>query len=112
MAIITTVVVIVLMRAGQPLFDDPRSLALLAFKFVVLNIGLFTFNLIPIPPLDGSKVIYSLLPHQLGLKYEAFVEKLSWLLMIVLFAGGARIVLAPIQRAIIGVLLDVVSFAT
>ena len=112
LALVTTVVVIVLVRAGQPLFDDPRSLALLAFKFVVLNIGLFTFNLIPIPPLDGSKVIYSLLPHELGLKYEAFVEKLSWLLMIVLFAGGARIVLAPIQRAIIGVLLDVVSFAT
>lgn len=112
LALLTTVVVIALVRLGQPLFDDPRSLALLAFKFVVLNVGLLLFNLIPIPPLDGSKVLYSLLPHELGLKYEAVADRLSWLLMIVLFAGGARIVLGPIQRAVIGALLDLIAVAT
>lgn len=112
LAVITTGVVIGLIHGGQPLFGDPRSLSLLAFKFAVLNIGLLLFNLIPIPPLDGSKVLFNLLPHGLALKYEAVVEKLSWVLLIVLFAGGARIILAPIQSAVIGVMLDVISAAT
>ena len=67
LALITTVVVIVLVRAGQPLGEVP-SLATLAFKFIVLNFGLMIFNLIPIPPLDGSKILFNLLPRPLALK--------------------------------------------
>ena len=33
--------------------------------FVVLNVGLFIFNLIPIPPLDGSRVLYAFAPEPL-----------------------------------------------
>ncbi len=112
MAAVTTGVMVVLVRAGQPLFDDPRSLALLAFKFVVLNIGLFLFNLIPIPPLDGSKVLFNLLPREIGARYEAVVERLGMILMVVLVLGGARLILAPIQRVIIRGLLDIVTALT
>lgn len=109
LALITLGIVAVLIQAGQPLFGDERSLALLAFKFVVLNIGLFLFNLIPFPPLDGSKVLFNLLPREHGLKYEAVADKLSWLLLLVLFAGGARVLLSPIQGAIIGLMLRVLT---
>lgn len=37
---------------------------------VVGNIGLIVFNLLPIPPLDGSHVFYHLLPPRLGLEYR------------------------------------------
>ena len=33
---------------------------------VIINIILAIFNLIPLPPLDGSKLLFSLLPHQYG----------------------------------------------
>jgi Zn-dependent protease len=112
MAVLTTGLVVVLVRAGHPLFEDPRSLALLAFKFVVLNIGLFLFNLIPIPPLDGSKVVFNLLPHSLGVRFEAVVERFSWILLMLLVLGGARFILAPIQGVIISALLDVVQLLT
>ena len=38
----------------------------------MLNIFLAFFNLVPIPPLDGSKILPRLLPYPLRMKYEAF----------------------------------------
>lgn len=45
------------------------------FMFIMLNIGLGVFNLIPIPPLDGSKIFLSLLPRRIYyeiMRYEQF----------------------------------------
>lgn len=45
------------------------------FMFINLNIGLGIFNLIPIPPLDGSKIFLSLLPRRIYyeiMRYEQF----------------------------------------
>lgn len=50
---------------------------MLFFSYLaVLSVGLGLFNLIPIPPLDGSKVLFSLLPDRIYrtiLRYERFV---------------------------------------
>ncbi len=50
---------------------------MLFFSYLaVLSVGLGLFNLIPIPPLDGSKVLFSLLPERIYrtiLRYERFV---------------------------------------
>lgn len=49
----------------------------LAFSIVILNIFLAFFNLVPIPPLDGSKIITKLLPRSLAMKYEEFRRTLE-----------------------------------
>lgn len=54
----------------------------LASVIVLVNIVLAIFNLIPIPPLDGSKVLFSLLGYK-AIKWERFFEKYS--LYILLF---------------------------
>lgn len=54
----------------------------LASIVVLLNIVLAIFNLVPIPPLDGSKILFTLLGHQ-GRKLEAFISKYS--LFVLLF---------------------------
>ena len=51
-----------------------EATALLGALFVV-NVGLAMFNLIPLPPLDGSKVLHGLLPRTAALAYE--VPRLS-----------------------------------
>lgn len=44
----------------------------LSFGIVMLNLFLAVFNLIPIPPLDGSKILPRFLPFTIAMKYEAF----------------------------------------
>lgn len=52
--------------AFTPAFAD------LAFQIIGLNIFLAFFNLVPLPPLDGSKILPTLLPFRLRIKYERF----------------------------------------
>ena len=48
---------------------------------VVINLMLMIFNLVPLPPLDGSKILFSILPNQYG-RFRATLEAFSPILMI------------------------------
>ena len=54
----------------------------------LLSIGLGVFNLIPIPPLDGSKVLFAFLPDRLYEKLMRY-ERYGMLALLVLIAAGA-----------------------
>ena len=59
---------------------------------VMLNIGLGLFNLLPIPPLDGSKVLFALLPDRLYwklMRYERY--GMLVLLLLVVFDVGSDV---------------------
>lgn len=61
-------------------------------QVVILNIGLGLFNLLPIPPLDGSKVLFALLPDRAYLKlmrYERY--GMLVLLLLVFFDVGSDV---------------------
>ena len=51
--------------------------------FVMINIGLAVFNLIPVPPLDGSKIFAAILPDKFLLKVSNFMAKYRMIVMIV-----------------------------
>ncbi|MBE7046147.1 MAG: site-2 protease family protein [Ruminococcaceae bacterium] len=50
---------------------------------ILLNIGLMIFNLIPIPPLDGSKVLMEFLPYK-ARRFMYEIERYSFLILILL----------------------------
>lgn len=57
------------------------------YYFMLLNIGLGVFNLIPFPPLDGSKVLTALLPEQLYFKLMRYERYGQFILMVILYVG-------------------------
>lgn len=74
------------------------------FWGVVLNLMLAFFNLIPLPPLDGSHVVYHLLPAGLRERYRAF-QRLGFLpLMLIMFAFP-RVIQVLLTPAYAGVAL-------
>jgi Zn-dependent protease len=64
---------------------------------IMINLVLMLFNLLPIPPLDGSHVLYHLLPPQLGMRYRELGRYGMILVFAFLFLGGFRILFIPLN---------------
>ena len=85
----------------------PQPVVLLCTLAILINLSLFFFNLLPIPPLDGSRVTRNLLPYNAVQVYDRIPIWLSYLLMI--FLGGAFIsmFLGPSIRFIYATLIHI-----
>jgi len=68
---------------------------------IFLNLFLAVFNLIPIPPMDGSKILYSVLPYNAADKYMRLERYGMVIVVAFLFLGGAQFVVLPIVNFIL-----------
>ena len=71
------------------------------YQFMTLNVYFAVFNLVPVPPLDGSRIVSYVLPAKLSYYYN-FVERYGFLILIVLlYTGILRIPLEFLSGLII-----------
>ena len=63
---------------------------------IQINFVLMLFNLVPIPPLDGSHVLYHLLPAELGARYRQIGPYGIFILFGLLYLGGFRFLGPPV----------------
>ncbi|MBA2653978.1 MAG: site-2 protease family protein [Gammaproteobacteria bacterium] len=64
-----------------------KAIAYMGLAGININLILMLLNLIPIPPLDGSRVLYSLLPPSLSEKFQHFELSGLLILILLLFSG-------------------------
>lgn len=77
------------------IMDTQRFIYTAANFGIFINIILMTLNLIPIPPLDGSRVISSVLPNKISLQYDRLEPFGIWILLAMLFFGVLGYILWP-----------------
>ncbi|MDZ7587410.1 MAG: site-2 protease family protein [Patescibacteria group bacterium] len=82
----------------------------LLIPIIIMNINLAIFNLLPVPPLDGAKILYGFLPLSWADEYNDFMKSYGTILLILLILpiGGSSLainLIMPIINVITNFLL-------
>jgi Zn-dependent protease len=99
LAVVATVVLGLVYRFQ---LDVPGGARVLLTNLVFMNVSLAIFNLIPVPPLDGSRIAAWLVPYRYRDQWHA-VERLAPFLLMAVFFFGGRLIAGP-SRAVIQLL--------
>lgn len=107
LALAFTLALFVYLRLGGSIGRTPAYLILLSG--IHINVILAIFNLLPLPPLDGSKVAAFSLPPGLAEAYVRIVEPYgTWILLLLFATGLLGVIVGPIQGMVTGLLLSLV----
>jgi len=75
------------------------------FNALIINISLMVFNLIPLPPLDGSRIVSYFLSHKID-KYYREIERYGMIILLLLIGLGViRKVMLPLIFSILYILI-------
>jgi Zn-dependent protease len=66
-------------------------------SFLLINFSLAVFNLLPIPPLDGSNIVMSFLPIDAARKFEEFQQYSFYLLIFLMISGVFKFISIPVM---------------
>jgi len=92
----------VVMKIGYGLGGDLSWMSVpliyMAGMGIFINLLLFVLNLLPMPPLDGGRILAGLLPAKIAIKYES-IERYGLFIMIGFLISGilAKIILPPVN---------------
>lgn len=111
MAVLAALALRVMVAIGLVSSDATLFVANVVYIFVLINVALFVFNLIPIPPLDGSKVMFALMNPRTVWQIRPKLEQWGFLVLIVVMIvplNGVSIggrVIGPLLNGLVSVLV-------
>lgn len=77
---------------------------------IAMNVALGVFNLLPVPPLDGSHILSWALPRSLGEKFDHVAENYGTMILWVLFLTGLLgYLIGPVQRVVTLFIFQLIS---
>ena len=105
-AFVFTIILVLMVKLHIPFTEG----LLVVFQLIIVyNINFAIFNMLPIPPLDGSHILRNLLPYELARAY-AQLERYSFIFLIIILATPIlSYVFVPLQRFIFGIFKSIVG---
>jgi Zn-dependent protease len=98
----------VMMSQGFTVYDffgqSQNPVAILVGNMMTLNLSLFVFNLLPFPPLDGSKILSTFLPSSFQPTLDLLEQYGFLILMFLIYIGVLRLIITPFFIALIAIL--------
>lgn len=112
MAIVFTVIYALLIKFNA--FENmsiraAETILMIIFYAILINIGLGVFNLIPLPPLDGSKILRAFLPPKADMWFRDKEIIFYFAFLILWITDIAGMIIAPIRLAIYNGIMGVVK---
>jgi len=99
MAIFWTLILVVVLKGGlHGSFAVP--LKTMAEVGVVINLVLMVLNLLPVPPLDGGRIVTGILPYKAALIFVRFEMIGMWVVIFLLASGFLGKILMPVVQAV------------
>ena len=106
--IIGIVLAKILMTQGFGLEDffgaNKNPIGIFVGDLMLLNLSLFVFNLLPFPPLDGSKILSTFLPASFQPVLDLLEQYGFLILMALIYIGVFRVIITPFLIALIAIL--------
>ena len=96
-AVVCALLCMTLYRFSPPDFLFLREFTEMLKYGVYINFGLGIFNLIPIPPLDGSKIIESVLSYPAMQRYEQIAQYSTFILLALILTGAINFIGIPVR---------------
>lgn len=93
-------------------FGNGNLLVVFLWSFININIILLVFNLIPLPPLDGSKIILTLIPERfqtIKAAYEIYGAKILFFLVIIDILLPVSLI-GAVMQPIFSWIIELISF--
>jgi Zn-dependent protease len=85
--------------------DAPQIVYTILLRFILINILLLIFNLVPIPPLDGSKVLYAFLPPRMAWQVRPILDRYGFLILI----AAIFLPIPPVNEPAFSIVFDVIG---
>ena len=98
---------VMLLLTKRMQMDMSYGLKAVLWLIVVYNINFGIFNLIPLPPLDGSRILMAMLPYEMQYRFAA-LERYSMIIFIIFIATPILgYILVPIAQFLLGLFSSV-----